>query len=123
MIDKEPVIRVGLLSGAQTIRLSLEGKFIDEQGRAIDEGDHLVSVDEFGKAQAVSLRHIRPADFNSSRATVHDVIIGIDFHWERKESQQFQGALLVLRDERGLTLINELPIESYLISVISSEMS
>ncbi|MEW6209506.1 MAG: SpoIID/LytB domain-containing protein [Acidobacteriota bacterium] len=123
LIDKEPVIKVGLLNGAQTIRMSLEGLFIDEEGRTIAEGDHLISVDGFESAQAVSLRHIRPKDFHSSRATVHDVTIGIDFHWERKESQLFQGALLVARDERGLTLINELPIESYLVSVISSEMS
>jgi SpoIID/LytB domain protein len=55
---------------------------------------------------------------------VHGVKIGIDFHWEREESQQFQGTLkLVPDDEGGLTLINELPLESYLVSVISSEMS
>lgn len=123
MIDKEPVIRVGLLSGAQSVYLTLEGKFIDEEGRTIDEGDHRMSVDQFDRAQAVSLRHVRPVDFHSSRVTVHDVTIGIDFHWERKESQQFQGAIRIIRDGRGLTLINELPMESYLISVISSEMS
>lgn len=117
------MISVGLLSGAQSVRLTLEGEFIDEEGRAIGEGDHAISVDQFDRAQAVSLRHIRPVDFHSSRATVHDVTIGIDFHWERKESEQFQGALRIICNARGLTVINELPIESYLISVISSEMS
>jgi SpoIID/LytB domain protein len=123
LIDKEPVIKVGLMSGAQRVRLTLEGRFCDEEGRMIDDGDRSISLDEFDKAQAVGLRRIRPVDLDSSRATVHDVTIGIDFHWERKESQQFQGALQIARDAEGLTLINELPIESYLISVISSEMS
>ncbi len=123
MIDKEPVISVGLMSGVKFVRLTLEGRFRDEAGQDIDEGERVFSIDEFDSAHAVSLRHIRPVDFRSSRVTVHEVTIGIDFHWERKESQQFQGALRVIRDERGLTLINELPMESYLISVISSEMS
>jgi SpoIID/LytB domain protein len=62
-------------------------------------------------------------DLSSCRVTIEDVTIGIDFHWERKESQQFQGALIIGASGDGLTLINELPIESYLVSVISSEMS
>src|SRR5262249_46743008 len=66
---------------------------------------------------------LAPSDFNSCRFTVHGVKIGIDFHWERLESQQFQGKLTISADGDRLTIINELPLESYLISVISSEMS
>ena len=53
-----------------------------------------------------------------------DVTIGIDFHWERNETQTFKGSLEVMRTKNGeLTAVNVLDIEDYLQSVISSEMS
>ena len=53
-----------------------------------------------------------------------DVTIGIDFHWERNETQTFKGSLEVMKAKnRELTAVNVLDIEDYLQSVISSEMS
>ena len=52
-----------------------------------------------------------------------DVTIGINFHWERKEVQRFQGALKIIVEGETLTAINVISIEVYLTSVISSEMS
>ena len=53
-----------------------------------------------------------------------DVTIGIDFHWERNETQTFKGSLEIAELEKGkFTAINVLDIEDYLHSVISSEMS
>jgi len=52
-----------------------------------------------------------------------EVTIGKGFHWERKEDQRFNGALDILITETGLLAINEINVEDYLISVISSEMS
>ena len=53
-----------------------------------------------------------------------DVTIGIDFHWERNETQTFKGCLEVMKAKNGeLTAVNVLDIEDYLQSVISSEMS
>jgi len=66
---------------------------------------------------------ISPLDVEASRLTVHDVTIGKDFHWQRRQSQGFQGALRVLAGREGLTVVNEVPLEPYLASVISSEMS
>lgn len=54
---------------------------------------------------------------------IKDVVIGIGFHWERKEDQQFQGALKLIVDGDQLIAINRLSVEDYLTSVISSEMS
>ncbi len=55
--------------------------------------------------------------------TIHDVTIGINFHWERKETQTFLGAFHLTVAEGKILAINELPIETYLTSVISSEMN
>lgn len=52
-----------------------------------------------------------------------EVTIGINFHWERKENQRFPGALKIIVDKEKLIAINIVPVEQYLTSVISSEMS
>ena len=54
---------------------------------------------------------------------LHDVTIGVDFHWERKEVQKFAGALKIVTDKDKLVAINVIGVEDYLLSVISSEMS
>jgi len=131
--SKEPLIKVGLISGAQSVRMTLSGIFATNTGAQLLNGDYIAKIAD----QAVKLYHISdskeyesspaitlsPANFDTCRITIHDVTIGIDFHWERRESQQFQGAISFVRDKEGLTVINELPLESYLVSVISSEMS
>lgn len=63
-----------------------------------------------------------PKDANAS-FTLREVVIGINFHWERKEDQVFEGALKLIVDNGLITVVNVLPVESYLTSVISSEMS
>ncbi len=64
-----------------------------------------------------------PADPETGRFMLHDVTIGINFHWERKENQTFKGGLHFITDGDKIHAINALSIEDYLISVISSEMS
>ena len=54
---------------------------------------------------------------------IRDRTIGINFHWERKEVQRFKGELKIIVEDDRLTAINIIPIEDYLTSVISSEMS
>ena len=55
--------------------------------------------------------------------TLHDVTIGIGFHWQREEDQRFAGQLVLRREPDGtVQVINRLPVEEYLCSVISSEM-
>jgi SpoIID/LytB domain protein len=81
----------------------------------IYNGNHPVSVD--------SGVRFYPSEPSSASFRVKDVTIGIGFHWQQKEEQIFRGGLKIIADQRGLTLINVIPVEDYLISVISSEMS
>ena len=62
-----------------------------------------------------------PTDAQSS-FTLEDVTIGVNFHWERKEAQTFLGKLRFIVEDNNICAINELPVETYLTSVISSEM-
>lgn len=126
-IDEEPSIRVGIIKGARNVKFSLSGRFLTGNGEPVNEGDRTADAENgtvkleglYGSPEII----LTPSDFDSCRFTVHGVTIGVDFHWERHESQQFQGKLKLVAGEDTLTVINELPIESYLVSVISSEMS
>ena len=64
-----------------------------------------------------------PQDEQTASFELHGVTIGINFHWERKEDQRFQGALKIIVEDGKLTGINVVRVEDYLTSVISSEMS
>lgn len=65
----------------------------------------------------------KPVRYREASFELNDVTIGIQFHWERKEDQTFKGSLEIRIEDGKLTAINILPLEDYLISVISSEMS
>ena len=53
-----------------------------------------------------------------------NVRIGIGFHWDRYEDQEFVGTLTIRNNADGTqTAINTIDLEDYLCSVISSEMN
>ena len=56
------------------------------------------------------------------RFTLHNVMIGKQFHWQRIQRQTFSGHLHFIVEGDALTAVNTLPLEDYLTSVISSEM-
>lgn len=64
-----------------------------------------------------------PVRYHEASFELNDVTIGIQFHWERKEDQSFKGSLEIMIENEKLSAINILPLEDYLVSVISSEMS
>lgn len=63
-----------------------------------------------------------PSDGDSS-FLLHDVVIGVNFHWQRCENQRFCGELIFIVESGRVRAVNRLPVEEYLVSVISSEMS
>src|SRR5712692_9969120 len=114
---------------APAVRFALEGAFVTAEGQSVKPGIYTAST-ENGQVRLEGETTLlgpaftlRPVEFDACRFIVHNVRIGIDFHWEREETEQFQGTLKLIPGGNGVTLINELPLESYLVSVISSEMS
>lgn len=113
-IEMRQTIKVGIMS-AQKIDMILKG-------------DYLLDGDVVTGSVNLEARHVKsPMLFvplqNKCLAEVKDVTIGVDFHWQRKEDQKFMGRMMIVPDDEQLTLINIVPIEDYLRSVISSEMS
>ena len=119
---KEPEINVGIVN-AQEIHFSLNGRFF-AKGETVC-GEQSVSFSEGGILWNGNLYReltFTPQDERTS-FSLYDVTIGINFHWERQETQSFMGTLKLVVDEGKITAINILPVEDYLISVISSEMN
>jgi SpoIID/LytB domain protein len=119
---KNPEISVGIVS-ALKISFTLNGIF-KAKGENIS-GNQEVSLSEGGILWKDNLYKELTFIPQEEKAffSLHEVTIGINFHWERKETQSFTGALKLTVDEGKITAINLLPVEDYLVSVISSEMS
>ena len=119
---QEPIVSVGIVSGDE-IRFQLNGTYTI--GNKEVTGKQTVKFKN-GQILWDSLLYqelcFTPQNDDIS-FTLEDVTIGVDFHWERKEAQTFLGKLRFVVDGDKLWAINELPVERYLASVISSEMS
>lgn len=118
----EPIVSVGIVSGDE-IRFQLNGTYTI--GNKEVTGKQIVTFQDghilWNSAVYQELCFTPQNDDISF--TLEDVTIGVDFHWERKEAQTFLGKLRFVVDGDKLWAINELPVECYLASVISSEMS
>ena len=119
---KQPNVNVGIVSG-QKIHFSLNKPYLakgemvtGEQEVAFSEGGILWNGNQYSSLTF----HPQSADASFS---LSDVTIGVNFHWERKETQTFLGTLHLVVESDKICAINELPVERYLESVISSEMS
>ena len=115
-------LSVGLLS-AEAVRFTLNGLHT-AKGNSL-EGPQTVAVRDGGLLwnDKVYRQLTFVPETNSASFTMQDVVIGKDFHWQRREAQTFRGSLRLVVDEDKIVCINDIAIEDYLISVISSEMS
>jgi stage II sporulation protein D len=104
---------VGLIEKRSAVEVELTGTFTDASGKKHASGHH----------RFTSEVTLTPSDPTSCAFALADVTIGIGFHWERKERQVFRGAFRLVKREGGLTVINDVSLEEYVTSVISSEMS
>jgi len=127
-----PSVRVGLVSNAESVSFELKGGYSDSTGAGLEDGPWTARI-RGGKTVIEQVRGwVREypgtvdliPDSPQSSFVIRDVPIGIDFHWERRQDQEFRGILSLVPGYDGrLTVINVIDVESYLFSVISSEMS
>lgn len=132
----QPKIRVGILENQNSINFTIYGQFIlndslrlkDKKLVATADGSKIILKDE----NQVILRNDKfkfvaavnnNGEAKRTRFEIENVLIGIDFHWEQKEREVFEGDFSIINVGGKLTLINEIEVEKYLQSVISSEMN
>lgn len=121
---EKPYINVGIVTGKE-ISFTLNGKYLTQEGEVIT-GQLKASATGNGEislgTKKIESIELTPENKNCS-FTLHNVTIGISYHWERQEEQTFTGKLKLITDGENVIAINILPVEDYLVSVISSEMS
>jgi SpoIID/LytB domain protein len=130
MVNQEPLLSVGIYEREAETRGALNGRFVladktalsgefsvrPQQGRLVLMGKDGLELSRGPEIQLVPE--------GNATFTLRGVTIGINFHWERKEDQTFEGGLRLLANADGtITAINDAGVEQYLKSVISSEMS
>src|SRR5574344_2199218 len=111
-------IEVGILL-APSISFELEGNYGAYSGC-------FTATAESGQGRfqdKVRNRFVFEPQDHSASFVLKDVVIGIDFHWERREDQRFRGSLVLISENNMIRAVNVLPLEDYLVSVIASEMS
>ena len=120
-LRQQPLIRVGILSAPQ-LHFVLNGPY--RQGTHSVTGAQTAQYSQ-GAIQWNGREYdeliFRP-EADGATLTLSDVTIGLRFHWQRQETQTFGGTLRIIPDANRLVAINVLPVEDYLVSVISSEM-
>lgn len=119
---EEPKIKVGIMSATE-VKFILDGEFHVSDNTV--SGSQVATTD--GKSIIWNNKEYTELFFEPTNDEVsfwlEDVTIGVNFHWERKETQRFKGALKLIVENGKITPVNILGVEDYLLSVISSEMS
>ena len=121
-ITTQPNVSVGIVSGRE-IKFCLNANYVAEGMPS--SGKQTVSFSENGvlwNGKTYKQLEFLPQSDEAS-FSLYDVTIGVNFHWERKETQTFLGKLKFIVNGNSVCAVNELPVERYLESVISSEMS
>ena len=106
-------VSVGLVERRSAAEVELSGAFTDISGKRYAPGRY----------RFTSEATLIPSDPAACAFALDDVTIGIGFHWERRERQAFRGTFRVIKAKDGLTVVNDVALEDYVTSVISSEMS
>ena len=127
----KPVIEVGILT-AESIHFKLNGNFryasgketLEGEVKAIANGNTSFSL-EINSTQKPFDDYVllEPLNEEDCSFELYRVGIGVQFHWERRENQRFDGKLKLFAENGRITAVNILSLEDYLLSVISSEMS
>ena len=130
LYGEEPYISVGILT-EKKIKFELYGDFSVVGSKESFSGvytaelinDRIVCKSSKHEVEGVNQIEFIPSDPISESFLLRDVVIGSKFHWERKEKQRFIYSLLLLKTGNEIVAVNLIPLERYLTSVISSEMS
>lgn len=124
-MKQEHLIKVGIMAEQEVVfelhdTYRFNNKAYSGQGKAsLTSNGICITMDN---GQSVEAESIYIENLNGT-FSVDGVTIGVDFHWENKEKQSYQGNMLLIQEAEKIRFINILDVEDYLESVISSEMS
>ncbi len=127
--NQEPIIDVGIIDRSQSATIRLEGAYATSAGDSAGLGEIRIDCRDgvLRCRGAVVLEgeelEFTPDDFDTCRFSL-EAMIGIDFHWQQTETEDFRGSLRLLAQPGDrVTVVNRVPLETYITSVICSEMN
>ena len=127
---QQPLIRVGLLDKKRFISGCLIGHCLLENGVSVTGPFQATAADgrirlvfpEMNLCVSAPVAVIQTME--KSVVMLHGVTIGADFHWQRDRDLAYAGRIdFFPRESDTVAAVNVLPLEEYLVSVISSEMN
>ncbi|MGQ9776556.1 MAG: SpoIID/LytB domain-containing protein [Thermodesulfobacteriota bacterium] len=129
-VEKDLKISVGIMDHQREVKGILDGRFYCESFGpftgpfiAKSEGGKIALFDEKLQKRILSTL-IRFISHQEAKFTIFSVPVGDRFHWERKLTCHYKGDLVLrMNREKTILVINEIPLEEYLLSVIASEMN
>lgn len=128
-MSTEPTITVGILSAPEVrFRLDtpyyIDGMSVEGEQTAVAQPNGILWQGKLYKKISLSPteKTVLPSGSREGVFHLYGVTIGKQFHWERQQVQVFTGTLHLIQQGGQIVVINELPLEDYLVSVISSEM-
>lgn len=118
----EPKVTIGILH-TTALSFYLQGSFQSAEGIVSGQQHAMLKKGAiFWNGKTYQELEFTPIE-NDATFQLHNVLIGIAFHWQRHEHQTFQGKLKLMIEHQQIVAINQIDVEQYLLSVISSEMS
>ena len=130
LMKNEPKITVGIMDRQTEVSGRLDGNFLGDgfgpvSGRFSAKATAgMIVLTEEAHREICRSKLISVTAHEDSLFTLFNVTIGNRFHWERTEDQTFQGSLILqVRDDGTIAVVNEIHVEDYLTSVVSSEMN
>jgi stage II sporulation protein D len=124
ILNTEPSVNVGIALYT-SLKLELKGTFLLD-GKPVKPGLYdttiesgFISTNFSTGSNTITLK----PETNNSTFVLKDVTIGIGFHWEKHEEQEFEGELTMQLENGKIRVVNKVLLEMYLKTVISSEMS
>ena len=115
----EPKIDVGIMS-AEQITFEIISDGAGPQKVSVTDGK--INYNGSLYDELVFDGRTRATLFEEPSFILYDVVIGVNFHWQRKVTQKFAGSLRFIVEDNKITAINRIGVENYLLSVIGSEM-
>ena len=121
----EPLIRVGLVIDRDSALFSATGQF-----RVLDAGGGVLAIADAGKVWSVRagdgagrLYLYRP-DVPDPIALAAPVVVSLeqDGQYVTLGGRRYRGELVLQRGTAGITVVNRLPLEQYLLSVVALEL-
>jgi SpoIID/LytB domain protein len=119
----EPSIEVGLVAAEPRVSVHFDGVFADDQGDLVSGEQRIEAAGDRLYTGGRKTHEVRWTPTVPEARFALEATIGVDFHWQQREQQSFAGGLRVFAHRGMLTLVNHVPLEVYLASVICSEMS